>query len=96
MDLDALLQSHGDDAPSGEDLEYDPVFTDLEIAATHSAETEMGDVKQEAKEPEYKEVVRQKLISPHQLIRLLVYESLISIFCCCVSDTDITLKSLGV
>ena len=57
MDLDALLQSHGDDAPSGEDLEYDPVFTDLEIAATHSAETEMGDVKQEAKEPEYKEVV---------------------------------------
>lgn len=56
MDLDALLQSHGDDAPSGEDLEYDPVFTELEIAATHGEERQAGDEILPPEDPDYKEV----------------------------------------
>ncbi|WP_299733449.1 type VI secretion system protein TssA [uncultured Tateyamaria sp.] len=56
MDIDALLQSHGDDAPSGEDLEYDPVFTELEIAATHGEERQMGDDILPPEDPDYKEV----------------------------------------
>ncbi|MEM6371295.1 MAG: type VI secretion system protein TssA [Pseudomonadota bacterium] len=56
MDLDALLQSHGDDAPSGEDMEYDPVFTELEIAATHGEERQMGDEILPPEDPDYKEV----------------------------------------
>ena len=56
MDIDALLQSHGDDAPSGEDLEDDPVFTELEIAATHGEERQMGDDILPPEDPDYKEV----------------------------------------
>lgn len=61
MDLDALLQSHGDDAPSGEDLEYDPVFTELEIAATHGEERQAGDEILPPEDPDYKEVATKAL-----------------------------------
>ena len=61
MDLDALLQSHGDDAPSGEDLEYDPVFTELEIAATHGEERQAGDQILPPEDPDYKEVTAKAL-----------------------------------
>lgn len=61
MDLDALLQSHGDDAPSGEDLEYDPVFTELEIAATHGEERQAGDKILPPEDPDYKEVTAKAL-----------------------------------
>lgn len=61
MDLDALLQSHGDDAPSGEDLEYDPVFTELEIAATHGEERQAGDEILPPEDPDYKEVATKAM-----------------------------------
>ncbi len=61
MDLDALLQSHGDDAPSGEDLEYDPVFTELEIAATHGEERQAGDEILPPEDPDYKEVASKAM-----------------------------------
>lgn len=61
MDLDALLQSHGEDAPSGEDLEYDPVFTELEIAAAPGEERQVGDEILAAEEPDYKEVAEKAL-----------------------------------
>ncbi len=56
MNLDALLQSHGEDAPSGEDLEYDPAFTELEIAAQPGEEKQAGDEIIAAAEPDYKDV----------------------------------------
>lgn len=56
MDVDALLQSHGEDAPSGEDLEYDPAFTELEIAATPGEERQVGDEIIAAEDPDYKEM----------------------------------------
>ncbi|MEM7236942.1 MAG: type VI secretion system protein TssA [Pseudomonadota bacterium] len=58
IDVDALLQSFGDDAPSGEDLVYDPDFSTLEVAATPGEEQQVGDSIIAAEEPEYAEVVR--------------------------------------
>ncbi|WP_299044441.1 type VI secretion system protein TssA [uncultured Tateyamaria sp.] len=56
MDLDVLLQSHGEDAPSGADLEYDPVFTELEIAAQPGEERQVGEEIIAAADPDYKDV----------------------------------------
>ncbi|MEL6466867.1 MAG: type VI secretion system protein TssA [Pseudomonadota bacterium] len=56
MDLDVLLQSHGEDAPSGDDLEYDPGFTELEIAAQPGEERQAGDEIIAAADPDYKDV----------------------------------------
>lgn len=58
LDLDALLQSMGDDAPSGEDLEYDPDFIDLELAAMPKEEQQVGDSIIAAEEPDFKEVIK--------------------------------------
>ena len=33
IDVSALLAEVSEDQPCGEDMEYDPAFTDLEIAA---------------------------------------------------------------
>lgn len=56
MDVDTLLQSQGEDAPSGEDLEYDPAFMELEIAAQPGEERQVGDEIQAAEDPDYKDV----------------------------------------
>ena len=45
-----LFKDHGDDAPSGENLEYDPDFTAMELAAQADEDTD-------GKEPDYKEVL---------------------------------------
>ncbi len=58
MDLDALLQSQGEDAPSGEDLEYDSEFTELEIAAQPGEERQAGDEILPGEDPDYKDVAR--------------------------------------
>jgi type VI secretion system protein ImpA len=56
MDLDALLQSKGDDAPSGDDPVYDLAFMTLELAAQQGEERQAGDEIIAAEEPDYKEV----------------------------------------
>lgn len=56
MDLTPLLDSRSDDAPSGENLEYDPTFMNLEIAAQPGEERQVGDQTIPAEEPDYKEV----------------------------------------
>lgn len=57
MDVSALLQSHGDDAPSGENLEYDPAFISLELAAQPGEERQVGDSIIAAEEPDHAEVI---------------------------------------
>ncbi|MFQ5624767.1 MAG: type VI secretion system protein TssA [Paracoccaceae bacterium] len=59
MDYASLLESHGDDAPSGENLEYDPAFTDLELAAQPGEEHQVGDEVIPAEEPDFKEVAEK-------------------------------------
>ena len=51
MDPAVLLQSKGDDAPSGENLEYDPAFTEMELAAQPGEESVVGNETIEATDP---------------------------------------------
>ncbi|MDX8346887.1 type VI secretion system protein TssA [Cognatiyoonia sp. IB215446] len=56
LDLDQMLQSISDDAPSGEDLEYDPAFTELEMANQPGEERVIGDAVIPAEDPDYGQV----------------------------------------
>lgn len=56
MDVETLLQNHGEEAPSGEDLEYDPAFMEMEIAAQPGEERQVGDEILPAEDPDYKDV----------------------------------------
>ena len=61
MDLEALLQSHGDENPSGEDLVYDLAFMTLELAAQPGEERQAGDKIIAAEDPDFKEVTETAL-----------------------------------
>lgn len=61
MDPAVLLQSKGDDSPSGENLEYDPAFTDMELAAQGGEERQVGDTVTEAEEPDYRDLAEKSL-----------------------------------
>ncbi len=56
MDAAALLEPREGDSPSGENLEYDPVFTDMELAAQPGEEQQMGDEIKAGSDPDYREV----------------------------------------
>ncbi len=56
MDPAILLKPRSDDAPSGENLEYDPVFVEMELAAQPGEETQIGDTVTEGHDPDYREV----------------------------------------
>ncbi|MDV7143084.1 type VI secretion system protein TssA [Tropicimonas sp. TH_r6] len=69
------LNSFADDAPSGENLEYDPVFTELEITAQPGQERQMGAEIVAAEEPDYGDIIakaREVLSRSHDL-RAAVY-----------------------
>jgi type VI secretion system protein ImpA len=57
--LEGLLESFGDDAPSGENLEYEAVFSALERAAQPSEERQVGDSVIEAEEPNYRDIAEK-------------------------------------
>ncbi len=61
MDPDVLLQSKGDDSPSGDNLEYEQIFMEMELAAQPVAEQQIGDATTAAQEPDYREVVQKAL-----------------------------------
>lgn len=61
MDLNVLLQDFGEEYPSGEDLEYDADFVELEIAAQFGEERQIGDEIIPAEEPDYKELAAKAL-----------------------------------
>lgn len=56
LDVDKLLAELSEDAPSGEDLEYDPAFTELERDTHGKAEQQFGDTIVPAEEPDWKAV----------------------------------------
>jgi type VI secretion system protein ImpA len=62
MDPTVLLQAKGDDLPSGENLEYDPTFIELELAAQPGEERQIGDEIIEAEDPDYGEVRKKALV----------------------------------
>lgn len=56
LDIAALVSPISDEAPCGENLEYDPAFSNLEILATGRAEQQIGDVVAAGVEPDWQEV----------------------------------------
>jgi len=58
LDLDALLQSFGDESPSGEDLQYDADFIALGVANQPVEERVIGDSVIPAEDPDYDTVAR--------------------------------------
>lgn len=61
MDVTILLQSKGEESPSGSDPEYDPDFTEMELAAQPGEETVIGDQVTPATDPDYREVQSKAL-----------------------------------
>ncbi|MFC6640080.1 type VI secretion system protein TssA [Sulfitobacter sp. JBTF-M27] len=59
MDVSKLLEPHGDDNPSGENLEYDPAFVEMELAAQPGEERQEGDKIVEAEDPDFGDVVKK-------------------------------------
>lgn len=56
IDVEQLLQQISDEAPSGEDLEYDPAYGEMARAAEGRAAQQMGDAVVEAEEPDWRSV----------------------------------------
>ena len=75
MDVDSMLGFFSEDMPSGDDLEYDPIFTDLEIAAQPGEERVMGDQVIAAEDPDWVEVKRlsTEILGRSHDIRAAVY-----------------------
>lgn len=61
MDLSSYLEPRGEEPPSGENLEYDPAFTELEIAAQPGEERQMGDEVVAAEEQDWRDVETKAL-----------------------------------
>ncbi|MFP4044330.1 MAG: type VI secretion system protein TssA [Rhodosalinus sp.] len=73
--MDEFFKTHGEDAPSGPNLEYEPVFAEMEIAAQPGEERQMGNAVIEAEDPDYRTVAakaREVLDLSHDL-RAAVY-----------------------
>ncbi len=62
MDLESLLKAHSDEFPSGENLEYDPDFTEMELAAQPGEERQAGDQILAAEDPDYRDVAEKALV----------------------------------
>lgn len=61
MNVDQLAGEISADAPSGENLEYDQVFIDLELAAAPREEQQIGDEIRPAEDPDFREVEEKAL-----------------------------------
>ena len=57
--LSDLLKSHGEDAPSGENLEYDPDFIAMELAGQPEEERQAGSEIVEGSDPDYKDLAKK-------------------------------------
>ncbi|AIF48215.1 type VI secretion system protein TssA [Dyella japonica] len=74
-DLEPLLAPISDDAPSGENLEYDADFLALERAAATKAERVVGDSVKQAEEPDWVRVAErsQALLARSKDLRLATH-----------------------
>ena len=75
IDIEPLLEAVSADAPSGDDLEYDPEFLEMARAAERRPEQQMGDSVVEAQEPDWR-VVRARatgLLARTKDLRVGVY-----------------------
>src|SRR3546814_12195967 len=56
IEIEELLEESDPDTPSGENLEYDPLFGDLERSAQGKPEQKFGDTIVPSEEPEWNDV----------------------------------------
>lgn len=70
-----MLKSHGDDAPSGENLEYDPDFIAMELAGQPEEERQAGSEIVEGSDPDYKDLASKArvILERSHDIRAAVY-----------------------
>ncbi|MEJ2455378.1 MAG: type VI secretion system protein TssA [Candidatus Thiodiazotropha sp.] len=61
IDLKQLLGTNSEDRPSGEDLEYDPLFGEMERAAKGREEQQIGDTVIAAEDPDWSELRARSL-----------------------------------
>ncbi len=75
LNVDELLKPISADTPCGEDLSYDPEFTELERLMPGKPEQEMGSVKTPAEEPDWQDIhVRcNALLHRTKDLRVMVY-----------------------
>ena len=75
VDVDGWAAPLSEDAPCGEDLEYDPLFVEMEHAAQGRAAQEMGDVATEAEDPDWRAVRKacEQLFSRTRDLRVTIY-----------------------
>ncbi|QDY70934.1 type VI secretion system protein TssA [Qingshengfaniella alkalisoli] len=59
MELQTLLRDHQGESVSGENLEYEPVFTDMELAAQPGEEQQMGDSVIPAEDPDFRDLAEK-------------------------------------
>lgn len=70
-----MLKTHGEDAPSGENLEYDPDFIAMELAAQPEEERQAGAEIMEGSDPDYKDLASKArvILERSNDIRAAVY-----------------------
>lgn len=75
LDPEELLAGFGEEEPSGPDLEYDPEFSELAIAATPKAEQQVGDKVKEGEEADFAQVLKigRSLLDRTMDLRVSVY-----------------------
>ncbi|MET0044961.1 MAG: type VI secretion system protein TssA [Candidatus Thiodiazotropha sp. 6PLUC3] len=61
LDLEQLLSAVSEEAPAGPDLEYDPLFGEMERAAEGKEEQQFGDTIIPAEEPDWRELKNKSL-----------------------------------
>jgi type VI secretion system protein ImpA len=61
IDLEKLLTAVSDEAPAGADLEYDPLFAEMERASEGKEEQEFGDTIIPAEDPDWRELKKKSL-----------------------------------
>ena len=61
LDVAALLTPLSEDAPAGENLEYDAEFIELGTAAQRKPDQQYGDVKVPGEEPDWEDVQRRAI-----------------------------------
>ena len=74
FEVDQLIAPISDEAPSGENLEYEPEFGELERSAQGKAEHQMGDEVVEAEPPDWRDVLKQaeELLGKSKDLRIAV------------------------
>ena len=75
INIEQLLLPLSDESPCGEDLEYDPIFMEIETELEGKAEQQMGDSVIEAEEPNWKTILKDStsLLERTHDLRVLVF-----------------------